>query len=298
LTLIDDRPLGQLFSLTYREPDEPAEDHERLRRRLALALFEAAGGYRTHSSATLLSKRIERRFGIPAPHNKVEAEYDFGWVRFFNGLTREDLLDIITVAATSPELVQRGTSKALIGEIERIFRETNAPYEIDALGGVHPRRDLAFSIQRASVVQGLDGPEYAPAREYVDECVKALRQSLPDGAEAIRDVFLAIENVFRQMFPDQQRLTSGGVSARLRPFIEEIFPDGEVERAPYLQAASSFGCWIQASNGYRHEQPQPTVNQPPEELYTLLVTQGFSFLRWLTRLRKTQRDRQGSSVRA
>ena len=64
--------------------------------------------------------------GALQAHHVGNTEFDGTWVKFLSKVARDDLLDIITVAATSTELAQRGNVEPFVGLVERIFRETNA----------------------------------------------------------------------------------------------------------------------------------------------------------------------------
>lgn len=125
-------------------------------------------------------------------------------------------------------------------------------------------------------MQGLDGSNFQAAREYVDQCMSALKQVPPDGAEAIRDLFLAAENIFKQMFPHVDRLDQRGIGKELRPLVTS-----SPEASQFQNMCAAFTQWVNTAHDYRHESDGPEMNQPSEALTNLLVTSGFSYIRWL-----------------
>ena len=289
------RPTGKPYSELYEPQVDASNDSEVMRRRIALEVFDRIYPL---SQITGLAQYLERETGIPGPRRTPPgAQYDETWIEYFQDLDRTTFLDNIThvieflvVIGSSQNLRKErlfysNLRSQLVATIARVFEETNTLLEVDGDGGIHPKVDTAFARQRISVVAGLDGESFTAAREYVDHCLSALREDPPDGAEAIRDLFLAAENIFKQMFPDVDRLDQRTVGRELKPVVRQMPDKKQLE-----SMCAAFTQWVNVGQDFRHEIGRPEMNQPSEDLTTLMVTLGFSHIRWLASIQRRRDD--------
>ena len=290
------RPIGKLYSELYEPQVDASNDSEVMRYRIALVVFDTInhlsnGGFKEISA---LARYLERETGIAGPNRMTSgAGYDIAWIEYFQGLDRTTFLDNITrvivflaeASSSRRYRIENYSRSQLVATFARVFEETNILLEVDEKGGIHPKIDTAFSRQRISVIAGLEGKSFTAAHEYVDQCLSALREEPPDGAEAIRDLFLAAENIFKQMFPDVDRLDQRMVGKKLKPVVKQL-PD-----AKQLESmCAAFTQWVNVGQDFRHEDRQSKMNQPSEDLTTLMVTLGFSHIRWLASFNRRREE--------
>lgn len=286
------KPLGRLYSELYQSKADPTNDSEVMRRRVALEVYHTAKGL---AEARDFAEYLERETGLKGPLGiSPGPNYSDPWIDFFVELDRATCLDNLTRAINY--LTKRGSKQSypsersryfeacqyLVDTIARIFSETGVLLQIDRKGGIHPKVDEAFTLQRASVIAGLEGEGFRAAREYVDQCLGSLREQPPDGAEAIRDLFLAAENIFKQIFPDVDRLDQRTVGRKLKPLLSSS-PDAQ----QLASMCAALTQWVNVGQDYRHEDGEPEMNQPSEDLTTLMVSVGFSQVRWLASIRRS-----------
>jgi hypothetical protein len=108
---------------------------------------------------------------------------------------------------------------------------------------------------------------------------RALDGVPPDGRKAIRDVFGAAENLFKQTFA-QQRLSAHFINQHMKQAVAALPWNPEALAAGDL-TCDAFCKWVDAAHIYRHEIGRPDSHEPPLELAILLVSQGTGFVRWL-----------------
>lgn len=273
-----DVPQGQRFSLVYLRRDDQLEDSVRMRRRLAATIEEYAFGD--------FSEYLSRELGL-------QSKYLYGqgdWTTYFSSLELSDVLDSVTVF-NKYILARRGigdqydrrrameVAPLWLPEVRRIFAEEGVRYSVDAQGGVHLRVDEQFEVTRAATVQGMGAPRYAAALGSLEAGYKALDGVPPDGREAIRDVFGAAENVFKQTF-GAQRLAGHLIDQCLRPAVAALPWNQEALEAGDVMCGA-LKNWATAAHKYRHEIGRPDPHQPPLDLAVLMVSQGTAFVRWL-----------------
>ena len=97
----------------------------------------------------------------------------------------------------------------------KFLRKKTSTIVIDAKGGVHFHFDGEFARVTAAAIAILQLPRYANSLDEFNKSLAALSEAAPDGKEAIRHTFTAIEGLFALMFPEVRRLAAGEVS-RLR----------------------------------------------------------------------------------
>jgi hypothetical protein len=272
-------PQGQRFSHVYHDRGEPAQDSDRMRRRLAQLVVD----FREleHDLVPI----IPRELGVDVPWMGMARD----WRQFFKGCQLKDVLDSITIAHRL--LLQNQRSRGYpsrepdrwLREVRRIFREENVHYDVDDLGGVHFYLDEQFARNRAATIAALQSARYANVLHSFEGGLAALSQVPPDGKGAIRATFAAVEGLFRLMFPNEPRL-GAKISEVIRPLLQAAHAGDNVAQSASGKLLTSFKEWIDAAHLYRHEQGKEEVSQPPLTLAVYLASTGASHLRWLAEL--------------
>ena len=277
-----DKPLGQLFSHTYRNRGEPTQDSGKFRLRLGAYLNSNKNVF----DRSIVSIEIE--VGVRIDSGKIPV----GWRSFATATRISDLLDCLTViyrGKPTREMIRFSSSAEELSSfydkyvefINRLFDEENLSYVMDELGGVHYRIDEDFDRQRISIVSGLSGSKYSSAKSAVEDAFEAITRSTPDTLTAVRRVFDAVENVFKIMF-GQSRIGVTEIGRCLKPALGRVFENQEANAAK-LQA-DAMGAWVSALHQYRHAPNTPDSDPPSLDLAVSLLSSGVSYLRWLCAL--------------
>jgi hypothetical protein len=236
---------ARLFSRLYLEHGPPTRDSKRMRRRLAAVWPDVYGRE--------IASWITKRLGVEVP-----TDYWSGsarWEEYLGKAELRDVLDAITIAAR----VSR--DDRFLTEVATIFREENVGYRIDTEGVVHFAIDAEFERAVQLAISGLDDPRYGNVIAAFKRIQPELDKDPPDGRQAIRAAFDAVEALFKLMFR-VPRLGGGEVEAHLAPIVSKRAVV-EAERRAASKWLSSFKCWIEACHFYRHEQGQPDpINRP------------------------------------
>jgi hypothetical protein len=263
------------FSQLYIEQSSPLSDSERARRRIGKLLESLCADF-----ASLLGDHLDRELGISSG-----ITYHIHCPRFFAKCHVRDLLDSITLARNF--LRRRAgvdISQYFEKEVRRIFEEEHLAYSIDDHGIVHPAIDKEFQRNRSATVAGLQSARYGNSLVAFERVSEELTSVPPNGKEAWRAVFSAVEGLFRLMFPAAPHLNAGAAETHLAPLIQKIYAtDPAATRAATRQLAS-FRDWVDSSHNYRHEQGSKEPTQPPIDLAILAISNGTGFLRWLLAL--------------
>jgi hypothetical protein len=275
------------YSQLYIEQTNKLPDSPRARLRLAKLLERITD---REYAITAMSDFLEEKLGAT-----VGASYASHWERVFGRFSVRDLLDSITLIDEAlrkqvhPHAEARGAAAARRwkDDVKRIFAEEGLAYEIDERCVVHPAVDQEFQKNRNATVAGLQDPRYANSLTSFERVSAELSSEPPNGKEAWRAVFAAVEGLFRLMFPKAPQLHAATIDAHLVAFVQRIYSgDAVALRAAKLQAAS-FKDWVDASHNYRHEQGSVEPAQPPADLAVLAISNGAAFLRWLIALDQT-----------
>lgn len=231
-----------------------------------------------HGRAFELNKYLERELGI-----NPEVYQDHHWVDFFKSCEVRDLLDTITLAA---KFLGDGTSADGLwrDQARRILAEEHLAYEIDDEGVVHPAIDQEFQKNRAATIAGLQLPRYANSLAAFARVSDELVSTPPNGKEAWRAMFAAVEGLFRLMFSSAPQLNSGTVESNLTPVVQRIYASDPIALRAAMKQLASFKDWVDASHNYRHEQGSEEPVQPPLDLVVLAVSNGAAYIRWLIAL--------------
>lgn len=264
--MTSDRPTGQRFSQIYLVPVELLSDSQRMRRRLATLIFRHAGNVRDTLNEELGTALISYR--------SASADY---WPETYSKMALCDVLDSITVVAN--EAYDKGE---FLKSVNKIFNEQHMCYEVDDNGGVHFRVDLEFERARTSAIGALSGARYEGVRDQFEKAHRALDGIPPDGKQALRSAFFALEGLFRLIFPNAHQLSGGEVNKYLKPAIDQT-----VIEKPALHVAQkqveALKDWIDGAHFYRHEPGTEEPAQPPLDIAVLMVSQAAGYLRWLRR---------------
>ncbi|GAB6127228.1 hypothetical protein JCM14124_29340 [Humidesulfovibrio idahonensis] len=212
--------------------------------------------------------------------------YDTGrviWGTFFYDASIEDVLDSITIYFKKIWRLtgNRDSCNFIFREVSRIFKEENVRYRIDAQCGVHLAIDSEYECSTASAVAGLGNPRYTAAKHAFDAAQAAQDRADPDFKEALRNVFEAVEVVFKLILPEVPRISSGDIIAKLKPRMTTIYAGSETATKVAGQYLDSLCDWVSSVHNYRHGQPLETAPQPPIALSVALMSSGVAYLRWL-----------------
>jgi hypothetical protein len=261
------------YSQLYIEQSAPLPDSARARHRLGKLMHSML----SDSDARELSQLLERELGVEV--NLYHAHYLPG---FCAGCAIRDLLDIVTLFTYFKR--HANTAPQWLTEARRIFSEERLAYEVDDNGIVHPAVDKEFQRNRQATVAGLQVPRYANCLAAFERISDELASQPPNGKEAWRAVFAAVEGLFRLMFQSAIQLNAGAVEANLAGLIQRLYGSDAVALRAASKQLASFKDWVDASHFYRHEQGREEPVQPPIDLAVLAISNGTAFLRWLIAL--------------
>lgn len=267
------------FSLLYGSRGEPVADSPRMRRRLA-SLFgelrESAG-----STSAELAGLVQRELGVAVRY----AGYGYSWDEFFVQSELRDVLDLVSVFHDYLKSKHQTRSASWwITEVRRIFSEENVYYRVDDEGDVHFSVDEEFERARQASLAVLQPSRYANVLAAFERAYRELDKTPPDGKEAIRATFSALEGLFKLMFDKAIRLGSKEVDTYLKPYVDQHYAEQTAALHAAQKLVGAFKEWVTGAHYYRHEQGQEEVVQPPLGLAIATVGAGAAFLRWLAEL--------------
>ena len=274
-----DRPLGQRFSFLYTERSANITDSKALRLRLhgELAEILVAAGSPAQEAENLsryLSKELGARIRQPSED-------------LFEAVSIKTILDIITLVfrfyASHRSDVRAASAPRWRDEVRRIFREEQAGYDLDDHGGVHLRVDAAFQFARTLAIEALRGPRYEVADQMFQRAYDLLDGGLPRPREAIKNAFDAAEALFK-LLSTAPRLGRKEVNEVLRPILDKRYAQNVTSKLAAAKMIEGFCDWIDAVHFYRHAPPEGVPQEPPEEVWHLLMSQAAAYVRWLAEL--------------
>jgi hypothetical protein len=275
---MNDRPKGQRFSHQYLSRPEGLKDSPRIRTRVG-ALFTAAipENKRDWDFAAF----IKRETGEQVPWLGT---YGPDWEKFFGGCPLDTLLDCVTVVVRGCGTAYRQSATTWIVGCERIFREEQAAYTVDELGGVHPYVDAAFHQARLSTIAALNGARYVTPAASLNKAYDSLHGAEVQARAAVRHTFDAAETLYKMLVPSSPRLTGSDAKTKLAALIDRILGGNPVAQRASHQLLSSFADWVDAAHHYRHAPGEAEPPEPPNEVWQLLINNGAGFVRWLAQL--------------
>lgn len=204
------------------------------------------------------------------------------WESFLPRAEMRDVLDSITlvynfVLSNLPD----SAAKYIMTEVARIFAEENVRYRLDSRCGVHLAIDAEYECSMASVVVGLGNSRYIAAKHAFDSAQAAQDRAEPDFKEALRNVFEAVEIVFKLILPETKRISGRDIGEKLKPLMAMVYPDSSTAVTVAGQYLDSMCDWVNSVHNYRHGQPLEEAPQPPLDLSVALMSSGVAYLRWL-----------------
>ena len=264
---------GERFSVLYVRAGDPTPDSERARRRIG-ALFHE----------TIFSGHIEplagycaQGLGISLPNT---GSYPSHWHRFVRECRVAEFLDVITMTYRYLYWhVSDGAANWWRDVVRKCLAEENLAYEIDAVGGVHPKVDREFQRNMVSAVAGFQSERYQGVRDLLAAVEKNLSAIPPNYKQAWRSILSAVEVMFSVMFP-YAVLTHEEIERRLVPLVEGAYAGDPAAQKAALGLLAAFKGWVAASHIYRH-QPGVGISDPPPDIAILLISNGAAMLRWL-----------------
>ena len=270
----DYKVLMDTFSRLYLDPPKLSPDSPRARARVGAYCERLEGGHYTR-----LIDLLDQELGV-----QVGFGYRTSNVRqFFVVCSNSEFLDAITFAIQAVNASRdRSTSRDLVAFIERVFREENLPYRIGTDACVHPLVDDAFDRERQSILAALGDPKYLAARQAMQLAFDSLK---PDGSgtlQAVLHSFEAIENVFKQAFPEK-RLGATELQRQLEPIVKSLYSGRAADAGVRLVAA--FREYVNAMHQYRHADNEPEPTPPTMSMSVLLISQCTANLRWLLQMK-------------
>lgn len=279
---------GQRFSHVYLRDVGLANDSARMRRRIG-SVYDTA--FSSHSDIDVkLGRHLERELGIEVVSFGTMSSYVY-WVDFFVEADLRDVLDALTLTyVVAPQYIGGQRRDGLWSNISRILEEERVGYQADPAGGIHPKLDAAFEYARVSLVAGLEGAKFEAARKHLEDVENCLLETPIDGRRAIRSIFDVVENIVKQEFRGETHLNSKLIANKLRPQVEARYSGNPLERQANGKIVDGFKSWVEAVHFYRHEAGKPEPTQPSDATAIGLVSQGFSFARWLVEVLETSVD--------
>ncbi len=275
----DTPPLGQLYGHVYLKRGQPTNDNPKIRRRMYVLFAEL--GLREINN---ISTRLQGKLGLRLP-SYPRAFGGYNYDAFFESLELVDLLNLVTIVAN--QILESGGNKRVhakwIKEIGSIFQEENVGYIVDDQGGVHPAVDAEFEHNKASTIKGLGSSRYNGVLTEFEKAYAELDKILPDGKNAMRSAFEAVEILFKLMFP-AQRLGGAEIKQHLEPVVKAQLSADKTASHATIKMLAGFSDWVDGVHYYRHGQGEEEPVQPPLSLAVLTVSTAASYLRWLAEL--------------
>lgn len=266
---------GERFSLLYAQPGDLVPDSGRARRRLGALLGEAIA---VLNHGTGLAGYLARNLGVPVPGN---GEHPSHWHQFIRDCNTADFLDTVTIVYRYLFWhLNESAANWWRDAARQIFNEENLGYDIDDVGGLHPRVDREFQRNLQSAVAGFEAERHKRIRELLTISSANLCADPPNYKHSWRAILSAIEVLFGLMFP-YCKLTSDDIDCRLQPAIERAYAKDPAARKAALGMLTAFKAWVDVSQIYRHQPGGADTPHPPADLAILSIGSGVTLLRWL-----------------
>lgn len=211
--------------------------------------------------------------------------YGFKLDAYLRELRTAEFLEAVTVIARAFNTVdvnsrfRRNRRGEWVAFISTAMAEENSKFEVDEHGGVHPRIDGVFTGARTSALKGLGNARYHAARGHFETAHAALDELPPATNRAVREIFLANEEVFKLAVPNAKRLEGGEVTSKLNPVIQRLLVGPELDASMGMTRAVVH--YVSASHLYRHAQGEPEQAPVSMETATFMIGTGTALLRWL-----------------
>jgi hypothetical protein len=250
------------FSQFYSIGPEALPDSKRARLRVA-TLLKDLGAF-SRDMIVLFVRLVEHELGVSVRDNG----YGYFAREFVQECELQDFLDLISLMhglLQHPNFL-RGSRERWISECRRLFAEERLRYVINDAGGVRFAADAEFEARVQATVQDLGRPEFRGALHSFDKSLEALSATQPDGKAAIRDVFEAVEIVFKMLCPGPSRIGAIEIKDHLWPKLDAEYAGDATARRAAQKLAKSLGEWVDAAHFYRHGQLGDDPVPPPLDL--------------------------------
>jgi hypothetical protein len=267
---------GKRFSQVYLTGGEALPDSPRARFRVAVLLRAFAAVPSLFRSE--LRDAIEHQLGVSYGGGPY---LDPG--PFVETCELRDFLDLITLVYSVLGNMTP-VQESWLPECRRIFSEERLRYVINDAGGVRFSVDAEFEKSIPAVVQGLGHPALRGALDSFEKSLAALSETPPNGKEAIRNVFEAVEITFKTLCPVPPRIGASEITRHLVPKLDLIYADDPTARKAAQKLARSLTEWVDCAHFYRHGQTGQQPVQPPLDLAVAIISEGTSLLRWVAGL--------------
>lgn len=266
-----DRPAGQYYSRVYHRTDSLTQDSGRFR----LRLFKALDARTSREWPKWFADRMERTLGLQFPRYPHTGGPDVKGFILEAGI--RDLLDSITIVFQG--FTDRG-AQIFLDEVRSILEEEQLAYELDERGGVHPRIDVEFTAAKIATIRSLSAERFASALERFESACDQLHDG-KSSADAIEKTFKAAENIFRQLFRKEPKLTGAAITKCLMPRFQGIYTSNVQAKRASAKMCASFSDWVDAAHFFRHEHGHEVPSSAPLDFAIFMVSQGAGYLRWL-----------------
>lgn len=268
---------GERFSVLYLQSGNPVPDSTRARYRVGSLFREPV--FQGHTEQ--LAAQLGRTLGTPMPGNGKNPSH---WHQFMRECSAAHFLDTVTVVYRYLFWhLCEGAANWWRDVVRQIFTEERLAYEIDDVGGVHPRVDREFQRNLVSAVVVFQSERYQQISELIESCSNNLVADPPNYRQALRAIFSATDVLFGLTFP-YARLSTEEIERRLRPHVERAYEGDPTAQRAAQEMVAGFGRWVAASQIYQHRPGAAEPAQPPADIAILSISCGISLMRWLAGL--------------
>src|SRR5215831_18375744 len=178
---------GERFSELYLRPEALSPDSGRARHRIGTLFRDLS----FQGQMEPLAAYVGRNLGVALPG---EGRYPSSWLQFAKECRIADFLDAVTLVYRY--FFWHVSEKAAtwwLETVRKIFGEEHLAYEIDDIGGVHPRVDQEFQRNIASAIAGLQSERYQTARELFERASRYVCAQPPNYKQAMRGTWSAVD---------------------------------------------------------------------------------------------------------
>jgi len=219
---------------------DPTPDSDRARRRIGALFHESVFAGHIEQLASYCAQGL----GIPLPNT---GSYPSHWHRFVRECHVGEFLDVVTMSYRYLFWhVSDGAANWWRDVVRKIFSEENLAYEIDSVGGVHPKIDREFQRNMGSAVAGFESERYQGVRDLLAAVEKNLNSIPPNYRQACRSSVSAVEVLFSVMFP-YAVLTPEEIDRRLVPLLERAYDGDPVAQTAALSLVAEDGAKVRES---------------------------------------------------
>lgn len=217
-------------------------------------------------------------------YNKADGVfYDFS--EYMHNAAEVELFDFITHVAN---FLQK--SRAIqnrddwIQLVNMVFNTHNMNYCVLSCGSVQHKIDDAYQKSKFSTLECLSDEKFQSAQESVSKADHFLTKIQPDLIEAICNIFIGAENVFKILVDK-----NGFNKKKLLNWLDALSID-TANRDARRKVANSLFEWEHSCHQYRHGQSSKETITVPLEQATVIVSLGIAYIRWLVGLRQSQEN--------